>query len=94
MKIQSEGGVHEMLTRGQWADWGCHEMVTRRHWAEWECREVVTKGRHTEWLVVMYSYINVLKCLYFLNYFDFLEFAKTHGIPLNSWNFLKFLEFP
>jgi hypothetical protein len=61
--------------------------VTRRHWAEREYPKVVTKGRRTEWLVVMYSYINVSKSLYFLNYFDFLELSCI------SSNFLKSLDF-
>ncbi len=86
-KIKSESGVHEILTRGHWTEWGCHKMVSRRHWAGWEWSEVVTKGRRTGWLVVVYSYINLLKSLYFLNFFDFLELSCI------SSNFLKFLDF-
>ncbi len=62
-------------------------MLTRGQWAEWRCPKVVTKGRRTGWLVVTYSYINLLKSLYFLYFFDFLELSCIF------LNFLKFLDF-
>ncbi len=57
---------------------------------EWACPEVVSKAHRTGQLVVMYRYINILKFLYLLNFYDFLE---LYCISPNFQNSLDILGF-